>query len=206
MNVIIEDSYLKGLLPCGTIRTYHEKETIYLQDYKADKIYVVISGRVRVYAVSPKGDEITFEVLRKGRIFGDTSFVTNCRYLVNVEAVMDSHILVTDTSRLIPVLMKNRYLLEKVLAYLSESCNSLTRKVIRSSFLDASHSVADLLLELSRNSSVVTYTHEQLAATLGKNRVTVSRCMAVFCKNGWIEEGYGRIVILDRKALTAYCH
>ncbi|MEE8807136.1 MAG: Crp/Fnr family transcriptional regulator [Lactimicrobium sp.] len=204
MNPLIDENYFEELRKCGDVRNFAENEPVYLQQEKADHIYVVMSGRVRIYAISGNGSEVNMEVLRKGRIFGDASLIPNAVYMVSAQAVVPSEILVTDAARMVPVLMQNGKLLQQVLAYLSGTCNVLMRKIMRATFLDAPHALADLLLELSENSSTIPYTHEHLAAESGMNRVTVSRILADFKKHGWIDYSYGIIFVKQRNRLQNY--
>ncbi len=204
MDTLIDEDYFDDLRRCGNVRLFHENEPVYLQQEKADHIYVIISGRVRIYAVSANGSEVNLEVLRKGRIFTDASFMTNAVYMVSARAVVPSEILVTNAAEMVPALMQNAKLLQQVLSYLSSTCKVLTRKILRSTFLDAPHSLADLLLELSENSLSIPYTHEHLAAESGMNRVTISRILADFRSRGWINYSYGVITIKQRKILQDY--
>ena len=54
----------------GTIKHYQKNEIIYMQDDCADELCLVLKGRVRVYHIKKNGDEINYDVLDKGRIFG----------------------------------------------------------------------------------------------------------------------------------------
>ena len=59
----------------GTIKHYQKNEVIYMQDDCADELCLVLKGRVRVYHITKNGDEINYDVLDKGRIFGESSFM-----------------------------------------------------------------------------------------------------------------------------------
>ena len=55
----------------GTQVTYHPKELIYLQEDQSHELFLILKGRVRVYTLTSQGDDITIDVLDKGRIFGE---------------------------------------------------------------------------------------------------------------------------------------
>lgn len=61
----------------GTIKHYQKNEIIYMQDDCADELCLVLKGRVRVYHIKKNGDEINYDVLDKGRIFGESSLYEN---------------------------------------------------------------------------------------------------------------------------------
>ncbi len=37
----------------------------------AENFYLIKSGRVRMFLISPEGTELTIEILRKGKLFGN---------------------------------------------------------------------------------------------------------------------------------------
>ena len=76
----IPDQYFKDFMSIGSQRVYKSSETIFHQADEADGVYLILSGRVRVFFVSADGKELTFEVLKKGRIFGDHSFIDHTSY------------------------------------------------------------------------------------------------------------------------------
>ena len=61
----------------GYKRKYQADDLIYMQEDDAKYLYLIIKGRVRVYDISTSGQEITFDILDKGRIFGESSFFQN---------------------------------------------------------------------------------------------------------------------------------
>ena len=69
-------------------------------------------------------------------------------------------------------------------------------------FLQADKRIARHLLSLSPAlSGVIRCTHEEIGSTVGVSRVTVSRVLGEFDRNGWIETGYRSLTLKDRGAL-----
>ena len=62
--------------------------------------------------------------------------------------------------------------------------------------------LAQTLLSNARDTNTVNMTHQEIAAEVGSVREVVSRELQHFRRNGWVDLGRGRIVILDRKALS----
>ena len=50
-------------------------------------------GRVRVYHITKNGDEINYDVLDKGRIFGESSLYENAYRPTTVSAINDAELL-----------------------------------------------------------------------------------------------------------------
>ena len=61
---VLESYSIEKALPADT--------AIYRTNEKADVLYIVKKGRIRVYAITGNGEEINYEVLGKGKIFGET--------------------------------------------------------------------------------------------------------------------------------------
>ena len=59
----------------GKLTAYQPGETIYFQEESADRLYLVKKGRVRVFYVTKAGKELTFEVIEKGKLIGESSFL-----------------------------------------------------------------------------------------------------------------------------------
>lgn len=64
--------------------------------------------------------------------------------------------------------------------------------------------IADRLLQLADESGQIRLTHQTLADELGTAREVVSRQISEFQKRGWIEQGRGRVQVLDAKALKRF--
>ena len=65
----------------GKLTAYQPGETIYFQGESADRLYLVKKGRVRVFYVTKAGKELTFEVIEKGKLIGESSFLSTVSIL-----------------------------------------------------------------------------------------------------------------------------
>lgn len=75
MNIIIPENYFYLFESVGERCVLPSKTVIFYESDDANDIYLLIKGRVRAYLSSSQGKQITLEVLKKGRIFGDGSFL-----------------------------------------------------------------------------------------------------------------------------------
>lgn len=64
--------------------------------------------------------------------------------------------------------------------------------------------IAERLVQLADENGEARLTHQELAAELGTAREVVSRQLHEFQKRGWIEQGRGRVRLLDADALAAF--
>ena len=201
------------LTPCfeqaGRLHTYRPNEAIYLQGEIADGIYFIRKGRVRAYYITNTGKELTYEIIEKGMIFGESSFLSQCVRPVSVASVTDVELFVCDLEHLYSYMAESEELMKIMLQLLSNTCNHLTEQLRRVTLYDRYQKIASLLLHETKHpdrdrgvtASSIPYTQEDLALILGLNRVTVNKVLNEWKRNGIIAVAYGRITILKRKDL-----
>ncbi len=200
--VIIPEQYFPLLEKAGTKRIYRENEIIFMENDEAAEIYLIESGRVRVYMTSLEGRDATISILKKGRIFGDASFVSGAVRGVNIAAVVPTVIVTIRTGDILPLLHESQELMTLMFQHLTETCSTLTHQVARMIYCNSEQKVADFLLSLSSDGSMtIPFSHGNLAECLGMNRVTVTRVLKKLKEEGAVETGYGTIHILSRDIL-----
>ena len=205
----IPERYFIYFIKNGSVKTCRKGEIIYFQNDSADSLYLILKGKVRVFHISASGKEITLEILEKGRIFGESSFLGEHKRPTTVEAVNTVELVSCNIKNLVPVLRKSEELMVLMFQHLSQTCNYLSNQIYRLTNYDRYQKIASFLLEETFDSRadkrteeyVVPYTHEEIASLLGMNRVTVSKVLASFAEQGVIRSEYGRTIILDKKKL-----
>ena len=193
----------------GQLLHYRAGELIYMQQDSADILYLIRKGRVRVYLSTESGEEVTLEIVEKGRIFGESSFVQDACRPTTVSAVTDTELVACRLSELGPALCGSWELTSALLQMMSDTCDYLSRLVKRAYLYDRRERLAAFLLEQTAVDNpdkgivdgALPYTHEDLALVVGLSRVTVTRVMGEFQRQGWVECGYRKIRVRDREGL-----
>lgn len=205
MAVVIPKELFSMLENAGKTMVYPAKSKIFTQGDKASDFYIVEKGRVRVYSLSAKGKERTVEVLGAGRIFGDSSFIAGSHRKVSIEAVTDCKVICCCTEELINLCSASQQLMRLVFQHMADTCNYLTAQLVQSNHYNSTQKVCAFLLEESavRKETALPYTHDEIAASVALNRVTVSRIMSVLQKEKFVEYSYGYVKICDREGLAA---
>lgn len=201
MRTKIDEKYFPLLEEEGIKHVYKANARIYTQQDSADQVYFILSGRVRVYVDLEDGKSFTFDVLDKGSIFGDSSYLPEKTRLISISAVTDVTIIAMDVNDSVAFLAKYPDLLKVVLGFLSENCNDLTHQIVSLKFFNSQQKVADFLLRKSEEKKSIPYTQEEVAISTGINRVTATRILSALKKDGLIDSSYGLITILDRAGL-----
>lgn len=194
----------------GTKVIYHPNDIIYMQEDDSTNLYLILKGRVRVFNINPMGEEITFEFLNKGRIFGESSFFQNSLRPTTVMAVNEVELISCYLDDLYPYLSESKELTIALLQLLSQTCDYMTSLLKKAYTYNRYEKIASFLLEqtITDNinkgiiNSTLPYTHEEITTLVGLSRVTVTKVLNDFVKKGYIKNKYRKIIILNKKALA----
>ena len=193
----IRDEQFDMFEAVGQLLHYRAGELIYMQQDSADILYLIRKGRVRVYLSTESGEE------------GESSFVQDACRPTTVSAVTDTELVACRLSELGPALCGSWELTSALLQMMSDTCDYLSRLVKRAYLYDRRERLAAFLLEQTAVDNpdkgivdgALPYTHEDLALVVGLSRVTVTRVLGEFQRQGWVECGYRKIRVRDRERL-----
>ena len=168
-------------------------------------LFVVKSGRLRVYILSDEGKEITLYRLSKGDVcmLAASCVLQSITFDVYVDAEEESDCYVISGSAFSEISEKvpsvKIFALEKAVERFSDVMWIMQQIV----FMSMDRRVAIFLLdEISREKSdMVTLTHEQIARHLGTAREVITRTLKHIASDGAIEVSRKGIKILDKNKL-----
>ncbi len=180
---------------------YQKGQLIYLQGQEPEYLYCLVSGTVRTSMASDKGVERLLTTYQAGSIFGEASFFDRMPRVSTATAQTGCEIIRLDHSTVQALFHQHPSLASAVITYLARTVRLLSGHVDTMSFLSAKQRLANLLLNHPAFPKKIHVTHEDLAAALGVSRVTVSRILGDFSKEGYVKTGYGVIAITDAVGL-----
>ncbi|RHP35134.1 Crp/Fnr family transcriptional regulator [Lachnotalea sp. AF33-28] len=170
-------------------------------------LFLLVSGRVRVYSITAEGKEVTlFRLLdRDVCLFSASCIMRNINFDVYISAEMD-----TEAVR-IPAGIYDRLFKEQVsiAGFTNELLSSRMSDVMdimeQVLFLSFDKRLARFLLDESalEQSDTLTLTHEQIANHLGSAREVVSRMLKYFSGEGLVAVSRGKIRLLNVDGLMA---
>ena len=167
--------------------------------------YLVESGRLRVYTLTPAGKEATLYFLRRGEacVLTLNSLFNNLLYPAWVQAEVDTVIGVVSGD-----VFRALFSREKSVQRLT--VNALATVVLRlMEELEQVHShrldqrLASFLLNNADSKGAVFKTQQELAGHIGTTRVVVARLMCQLSDRGIIETGRGRVRVRDVATLAS---
>lgn len=171
---------------------------------RPDRIYLLKSGRVRLYRLSRDGIQVTTAVLVPGQLFGTTSLFGEAADNDHAEALEDSYICEASAPEFLGIMSRHPLLMAKVMMALARHLFRLERTVEQLVHESVETRLARYLLsELDagevRTDGVVlpAQTREELAASVLCTRESVSRTLSRWSRAGIIGPDGRRIVVRD---------
>lgn len=191
----------------ASVRSYTVKRGEVIHSHNADCLGLlsVLSGTVSVSALSDDGKEVSVFLLKKG----DTCTLSAACIMKSFDA--DVHFLAETnvTLSVLPAAPLNQvmHVNLRVECEIYKMASSLFGRVMQAMqrllFFSIPHRIADFLLQESGGKDGVSLrlTHEQLAKYIGSAREVVTLCLKRFQENGYVTLSYGKITVIDAKAL-----
>lgn len=186
----------------GIIIKYQPNDIIYMQEDASNNLYLILNGRVRIFLISKKGQEITLDIIDKGGIFGESSFLLNTSRPVCVSAIDHVELVSCKLEIMYPAILESQELTLAIMQLLSATNDHLTNQLKKAYFYNRHEKITAFLLE--QNKKTISYTHEEIASLTGLNRVTVTKILNDFEQQGWINISYRKITIINYDALNNY--
>ena len=100
-------------------RSYKKGQTIFSEGDEGAGFYAIISGRVKIFKLSPEGKEQILHMMGAGEIFGEVPVFTGQEYPANAEAHINSSLLFFPRNSFIELVKKDPSLSLNMLALLS---------------------------------------------------------------------------------------
>ncbi len=178
---------------------------IYLQGAEATCFYYLVRGRVKSFIQSEDGGERALHTYGPGSLFGEASFFDELPRVSSAVALTSCEIVAIDRELVTQQIRQNPELALAMLKYLARTVRLLSEQVDQMAFRPARWRVARYLLALAPTGGEARCTQEDIAAAVSASRVTVSRILSSFARQGWVRPGYGGIQVLAPGRLSELC-
>lgn len=203
----LPEEQLRDLASIAMERLYKKGSTIFSDGEPGIGFFVVKTGRIKIFKLSPDGKEQILHLFGTGEPFGEVPVFEGRAFPAHAVALEDSTTVFFPRSAFIDLIKRNPSLALSMLAILSRRLRRFTMLVedlslkevpgrLAAHFLYVSeqeHGADELRLDLPKG---------QLAALLGTIPETLSRILTKMVKQGLIESDGPRITILDREGLN----
>lgn len=178
-------------------------DTIIIQGQKASGAYVVLDGQLRVYSISPKGNEATLYTIDPGEtcVLALNCLFNDLVYPAWVDAAVDTVVGVVPGPAYRSLFAYEPAVQDLTVRTLSTLVFRLMDELGDVHGLSQRQRLAGFLLTRCSSVGELKMTQQQIADHLGTRREVVARQLLEFLDNNWIATGRGKIHVLDMAAL-----
>jgi CRP-like cAMP-binding protein len=184
--------------------TAHRGHHIYMPGETSEALFLLKTGRVRIYRLTVDGKKLVLSTLQPHTFFGDMPLAGQQMYGTYAEAVDDCMICVLGRADLERLIQMRPRVAIRLLEIVSRRLLEAETTIEDLAFKSVPARLATLLLRLPTDESgweVTGYTHQDLAEMIGTYRETATQALDDFKHRGLVELGRKRIEILDRRGL-----
>lgn len=198
---------LRQVAEHGTVRELAAGETLFVQGEACHNFYMVQSGMIKVYRISPEGEERILELIRPPQIFAEAAMFMGGRYPVHAAALEPSRLFVFDSANFIAQMRANVELCFRLMAGMSRRMHSLINEIDQLALHSGTQRLIQYLLEqLPRGTGTspvirLMVAKSVLASRLSIQPETFSRILARLRSEGLIEVHDETVLLKDVAAL-----
>jgi CRP/FNR family transcriptional regulator, cyclic AMP receptor protein len=204
---------LERLVEDFRVREYTRNEIIFRQGDDSREIYVVLKGKVRIFKISPSGNETSISIFSTYDLIGEQAAIANRPRNASAKAIGSVSLLTMSQDRFlrhleaIPTLALNlTRLLSQKLDWTASYAESIAQ-------FDAAGRLLHILLYYTERYGQklegkgykvdLSLNQTDLASMVGARREWINRLLADWRKRGLLEYDHGVIHILDLERVTA---
>jgi CRP/FNR family transcriptional regulator len=186
---------------------------VYMQGDRADTVYVLKKGRIKLSVLSESGKEFAIDIIQPGEIFGEFALLDESARSNVAQALDDAQMWAfgkRDFTRLLETRVK---LAMNYIRLVGERRRRMEKKLSDITAKDTAARVCELLHELSTSAapsaseageSLVPLTHQDVASLIGAARQTTTSILNDLERRGIIALGRGWIRVKSLKELQVY--
>lgn len=196
------DERLVDLIKMGETRSYAKNEMLITEGEASDALFILVSGRLKVFSQNESGREIVYNIVEPGEILGEM-FLDGGRRSASVKATIASQCVVLDELTIQGLIKKN-----------SEFALSLIQVLI-SRLRNATHTIRDLALSdvFGRTTSLLNtlsiregrlrvvpsnLTQQEIASRVGATREMINHVISDLTKSGYVSRDERRRLVFAK--------
>src|SRR4030042_1303627 len=206
----LETEELKKVRAIAIPKQVRKKEILFSDGAEARGFYVILSGKVKLFKVSPEGKEQILHIVSAPDAFAEAALFLEGTYPAFAEAMTDCQLLYFPKRDFIQLIEKNPQLSINMIVTLSHYLKRFASLIEELSLKEVSSRIAKYIVDLSMKSSKegkspkeveLDLSKTQLALKLGTISETLSRTLAKMKAKRIIDVKKKKIIILNREAL-----
>jgi len=206
----LKEEDLKRIRAIASLKKVEKKEILFSDGEEARGFYVILSGKIKLYKVSPEGKEQILHIVSAPDAFAEAALFLEGSYPAFAEALTDCQLLFFPKRDFIRLIEKNPQLSINMIVTLSHYLKRFASLIEELSLKEVSSRVAKYLIDLQMKSTKegkspkeveLDLSKTQLALKLGTISETLSRTLGKMKAKGIIDVKRNKILILNRETL-----
>lgn len=192
------------------IRHLARGQILFTEGEPSDHLFLVRSGRLRVFLVSAHGEELVLSICGPGETLGELSVLDREPRSATVDALERTELIAISGDEARAVLETNLQALRSVAIALAAGMRRLSGTAADLVFLDLPRRLAKLLLAEAvtradgASESHLAMSQSGVAARLGVTRQSLNRAMSALSQRGWITVDGATVHLNDVPALNRF--
>ncbi|ADG80504.1 Transcriptional regulator, Crp/Fnr family OS=Tsukamurella paurometabola (strain ATCC 8368 / DSM/ CCUG 35730 / CIP 100753 / JCM 10117 / KCTC 9821 / NBRC 16120 / NCIMB 702349 / NCTC 13040) OX=521096 GN=Tpau_3932 PE=4 SV=1 [Tsukamurella paurometabola] len=190
---------------------YPRGHVIFSEGEPGDRLYIILSGKVKLGRRSPDGRENLLSVMGPSDMFGEMSIFDPGPRTSSATTITEVRAMTMDREALRAWIRDRPEIAEQLLRVLARRLRRTNNNLADLIFTDVPGRVAKQLLQLAQRFGThengalrVTHdlTQEEIAQLVGASRETVNKALADFAHRGWLRLEGKSVVITDSERLA----
>ena len=202
---------IQAIAEGSTLKTLEKGEMLFREGERASGFYVMQTGRVSVFRLTPDGREQIICIFEPPESFAEVVLATVETYPANAAALEPSQVVVINKTHFRDLVCRKPELALHMLASMSLHLKFLVQSLQDIKGRQIEGRLADWLLKQSPAAAAgcpasinLKISKKTLAGQLGVTSETLSRTLSRFKREGLIRVSGPKIVIADHRGLRAY--
>jgi CRP-like cAMP-binding protein len=209
----LSEQQLDELLQHVSVKTVQRDQHLFEEGNEANVFYLLLQGRVKLYKLSPTGQEKVIEIVRPGESFAEAlMFLDIPAYPLNAQALADSELFMIKNKAFLQLLSESVETCFHVMADISMRLRGLLNEIDALTMQNASLRLVNYLLYLAQeadsgdDSARITLPAAKniIASRLSIQPETLSRILTNLAGKGLISVEGLNIQVNDMEALRTY--
>jgi len=203
----LQDRQLADIVDISYEKSFGKGENIFFEGDEGNGFYLIASGKIKIYKMSPAGKEHILHIFGPGEPIGEVPVFHGHPFPASAECLVKSKVLFFPRDKFFELVNRNPSIAVSMLAVLSMRLRQFTSQIENLSLKEVPARLAGYLLYLQeeqggRQVVELEISKGQLASLLGTIPETLSRIFAKMSEEGLIEVEGRRIKIKDAEALA----
>ena len=209
----LQPAELDSVLAHATTKRFARGSTILRKADPGTGMVVVLSGRVRIGAMSEEGKEITIAILGQGELLGELSLIDGQPRSADAIALEECVVLRVERAHFLGLLRGNSDLCLRLMTVLCGRLRKVNAALEDIALLDLSGRLGRLLVRLAREYGIsapggtriaVRLSQKDLSTLVGASREQVNRQLRQWEQEDIISQDKGYLTIQDLDRLIGY--